>query len=87
MLTGELVVVALEARQRDARCERRQRACVTRANRVSFEKKNTTVCMTGTTILSVENARQPIHAPVNWLFSHAKIVSCLHSANDGSAPA
>ena len=38
MLTGELAVVAAEYRQRDARCERRQHACVKRANPVSFEK-------------------------------------------------
>jgi hypothetical protein len=48
--------------------ERRQRACVKRANPVSFEKKKiTTVCMSGTTHLSVENSRQSIHAPLNWL--------------------
>jgi hypothetical protein len=37
--TGELVSTASQARQRDARCERRQRACIKRANQVSFEKK------------------------------------------------
>jgi hypothetical protein len=36
--TAELVVAAKELRQRDARCERRQRACVTRANPVSFKQ-------------------------------------------------
>jgi hypothetical protein len=49
--TGELILVAPELRQRDARCERRQRACVKRANQVSFEKKNATAGMSGTTLL------------------------------------
>jgi hypothetical protein len=53
--TGELDVEATEVRQRDARCERRQRACVKRANPVNFEKKNLTAGMSGTTLLSVEN--------------------------------
>jgi hypothetical protein len=40
MRTGELVVEALEVRQLLALGERRrQRACVKRANQVSFEKK------------------------------------------------
>jgi hypothetical protein len=37
--TGELIVVATEPRQPLALGERRQRACVKRANPVSFEKK------------------------------------------------
>jgi hypothetical protein len=43
--------------------------------------------MSGTTHLSVENARQSIHAPLNWLSLHKKIVSAMHVAKDGSAPA
>jgi hypothetical protein len=37
--TGELVLLATEGRQLLALGERRQRACVKRANQVSFEKK------------------------------------------------
>jgi hypothetical protein len=37
--TGELVLTAIELRQLLALGERRQRACVKRANQVSFEKK------------------------------------------------
>ena len=51
--TGELIAEATDIRQRDARCERRQRACVKRANQVILRKQNTTVCSTGTTLLSV----------------------------------
>ena len=53
-LTGEVVVAAIELLQRDAAGERRQRACVKRANQVSFEKKNVTAGMSGTTLLAVE---------------------------------
>jgi hypothetical protein len=60
LLTVELIVAAIEVRQLLALGERRQRACVKCANQVSFEKKNTTACVSGTTILSVENARQSI---------------------------
>jgi hypothetical protein len=61
--TGELILVALEPDQLLALSERRQRACVTRANPVSLEKKNVTAGMSGTTILSVEIRE---YAPVNW---------------------
>jgi hypothetical protein len=63
--TAELIVAAIELRQRDTRCERRQRACVKRANPVSFEKKERNGGYVGfynSTLLSVETREC---APVN----------------------
>ena len=39
------------------------------------------------TLLSVENTCQSIHTPLNWFVWDQNVVSCLHSAKDGSAPA
>ena len=63
--TGELVFVAPEPRQLLALGERRQRACVKRANQVSFEKKERNGGYVGThtsTRLSVETRE---YTPVN----------------------
>ena len=63
--TAELVVAEPELRQRDARCERRQRACVKRANPVNFEKTDRNGWYVGyytSTRLSVETRE---YAPVN----------------------
>ena len=60
MLTGELVVSAIELLQRGARCERREQAFHGRhmqENNViesELSEQNTTGCMSGTTLLSVE---------------------------------
>ena len=63
--TAELVAIAIEIRQLLALGERRQRACIKRANQVSFEKKEHNRQYVGfdtSTLLFIETRE---YAPVN----------------------